>query len=156
MRTLSKGIAVKLAGAMTGGMLLIVLSSGCFAIDNPDAPDYLGQFQAQAEKYEAALDDSSDNARAYTDASGRYEKFLDTELNTAYRNLQNKLDAPEKEKLLKAQKAWLAYRDTEFSFIVENWNQQNFGSSSLLSRTMYRASIVRNRVEQLLSYLKNY
>ncbi len=147
---------IKLASAMAVCALLIGLSSGCFALDNPDAPDYLGQFQAQANKYETALDESSDNTRAYAEASGRYEKFLDMELNTAYRNLHNKLDAPQKEKLQASQKAWLSYRDTEFSFITDNWSQQNFGSSSLLSRAMYRASIVRNRVEQLLSYLKNY
>lgn len=146
----------KLCACMVLVVSAIAVSANSYAIDNPDSPDYVALFHARASKYESAVSDTAGNNSDFSEAARRYDTFLDIELNTAYRELQGKLSDAQRVELQDSQKTWLRYRDDESKFIDANWSRQNFGSSSLISRHMYKASIVRNRVEQLLSYLKNY
>lgn len=142
--------------AFFGLVLFAVLPQTAFTIDNPDSADYVAIFRAKVQKYESELSESAGNNKAFAATANRYEKFLDEELNIAYRQLLTKISDKQKVQLLESQKAWLKYRDDEGEFIDGNWNPQNFGSSSLISQHMYKESIVRNRVEQLLHYFKNY
>lgn len=137
------------------GILLTLTVTNSFAIDNPDAPNYLGDFQNKAERFEHAINETS-NAKAAAEARGSYEKFLDSELNSTYKLLHSKLAATQKNQLQESQRAWLKYLDSESIFINANWTPDNFGSSSAISRHMYRMTIIRNRVEQLIGYLANY
>lgn len=127
-----------------------------WAIDNPDAPDYVADFQKRSQTFEANIHQraktTQDTLKAYSD----YEQFLDKELNQAYKLLTAKLGADVKEKIQLSQRDWLKYRDSEFAFIAANWTTKNFGSSATLSRGAYRSSIIRDRVIALLHYLKNY
>ena len=131
-------------------------ASAGFAIDNPDTPDLVGEFEARAEKLEARFQEQASNTAEFTLAFSAYEKFLDQELNKAYEDLARRLDAPARQDLRSAQKRWLQYRDAEFRFIAGNWTQENFGSSSAISRGALRAAVVKDRVVGLLHYLKNY
>jgi uncharacterized protein YecT (DUF1311 family) len=131
-------------------IFVLTLSIPAFALDNPDAPDRVKPFQNQVKAFEKKVR-SSDHPNY-----GEYEKFLDGELNKTYKLLLEKLGKAEKEKLTKAQKAWVSYRDAEFKFISENWTQDNFGTSAKISIGDYNSSIVRDRVLQLLYYLQNY
>ena len=135
---------------------MIIASSFSHALDNPDAPDYLGDFKTKAEKYESNMQETADNNNNFLEASQLYEKFLDSEINTAYRNLAKNLSDEERTQLQISQRAWLRFRDEETKFVAQNWRQENFGSSSVISRNMYRVAIMRARIEQLLTYLKNY
>lgn len=136
-------------------VLAFLLPGSSHAIDNPDAPDYVGQFRSQAQQYEAVINEQLDGKSA-ADARGNYARFLDEQLNDAYRELLTKLSSAQQEQLRKSQRAWLRYRDTESAFVDANWTPAQFGSSSTLSRHDYRTSIVRDRIEQLLNYLQNY
>lgn len=153
---MTKNATHKTAFVFLKAALFISIAWKCHAIDNPDAPDYLGAFQKEAQFYEQQIDDSDSNGRELAEARGRYLKFLDDELNKTYQLLQGKLSEPSKQALLNSQRAWLKFRDSETTFIDTNWTPQNFGSSSALSRHGYRAALTRHRVEQLLAYLKNY
>jgi uncharacterized protein YecT (DUF1311 family) len=137
-------------------ILLIFCCNHAFALDNPDAPDYVHAFQEKAKKYEQAVSDNSDNNRQLSIAIANYQQFLDEEMNQAYRSLLGKLEDKQKLKLEASQKAWVQYRDTETDFIIETWTPAKFGNSSLLSKSAYRVAIVRNRIEQLLDYLRNF
>ena len=137
-------------------IMLTLCCNLAFALDNPDAPDYVRDFQEKAKKYEQAVSDNSDNNRQLSLAIANYQQFLDEEMNQAYRSVLGKLDGKQKLKLEASQKAWIQYRDTEADFIIETWTPAKFGSSSLLSKSAYRAAIVRGRIEQLLDYLKNF
>lgn len=134
---------------------LIFLGSICFALDNPDAPNYLSAFQAQSDVYEQAVD-AAQNGKAVAEARGKYTQFLDSELNKSFQLLLEKLSPEQKKQLQNSQRAWLEYRNLESSFINENWSQNNFGSSSAISRFAYQTSVTRQRISQLLEYLKNY
>lgn len=136
------------------GLMLIALS--CSAIDNPDSPDYLDAFHVREEPYKKAVEDPEGDGRSLAEARGRYLKFLDEELNGAYGRLKQALPEPSREQLTLSQRSWVKFRDTEAAFIDSNWSPQNFGSSSSISRVDYRATIVRDRIEQLLMYLKNH
>ena len=128
----------------------------CEAIDNPDAPDFVAEFNARAKKYE---DDIRRNARATEDvrqAYAAYEQFLEAELAKAYPALLAKLPKPSRAKLERSQADWLKYRKAEFDFIAENWTSKSFGSASVLSRGEYRTALIRDRVTTLLHYLKSY
>jgi uncharacterized protein YecT (DUF1311 family) len=130
-------------------LTLALISSFANAIDNPDAPDLVAEFETR----EKPLLDSAENTNgyraslvAYTD----YLNFLDKELNAVYKNLQAKLPADKQQQLKLSQVAWLKYRDLEFALIENTWTKADFGSSSSITRGQFKATIVRDRVVQLM------
>lgn len=127
-----------------------------FAIDNPEAPDYVKLFNAKAAPYKKSIDNPKNVRKDYVAAYGKYQRFLDEELNSAYNQLKSKLPKTEQLELKKTQKKWLEFRDSEFDFIYVNWNRANFGTSADMSRGAYRCKIIESRVIQLLHYLINY
>lgn len=127
-----------------------------FAIDNPDAPNYVDEFLSRDQAYESNLRKTGNATKDYLPAYRHYEAFLDKELNHAYRLLMARIDAGSKSALMDSQRKWLTYRDSEFAFISQNWTQKNFGSSYVISRGDYRATIIRHRIISLLYYLQNY
>lgn len=136
--------------------LFPTLSATSFAVDNPDAPDYIGAFKARSEPYIQAINKPDNSTRAYLKAYNSYQRYLDKELNTAYSQLMAKLTEDRKAELKTSQLRWLKYRDAEFDFINHNWTRSSFGSSFAISRGAYRCSIIEQRVMQLFHYLKNY
>lgn len=126
-----------------------------WGIDNPDVPDLVADFHARArpleDRWSAAAGGPGEGP-----ASQAYLQFLDQELNQAYRALMTRLPAASRRALVRSQQHWLAYRDAEVRFIDANWTAGSFGTSASISRADYQASLVRQRVLTLLSYLKNY
>ncbi|MBI3560945.1 MAG: DUF1311 domain-containing protein [Gammaproteobacteria bacterium] len=137
-------------------LLLLGVAIPCRAIDNPDAPDYVAEFQQRAQEFEVAIHQQAKTTQESLKAYANYELFLDKELNNAYQALLPKLAPDLQKKIKQSQRDWVKYRDAEFEFIAENWTPQHFGSSAVLSRGGYRTTIINNRVMQLLYYLKNY
>lgn len=137
-------------------LFILFFSPAAFALDNPDAPDYIGEFEARILPFENYINKKAQTTLEYSEGYDNLYVALDKELNTAYKLLITKLDKPEKDKLRKSQKLWIKYRDGEFDFISSNFDRSHFGSSSVLSYGRYRASIVESRVKKLLYYLINY
>ena len=133
-----------------------LLTSAARAIDNPDAPNFIGQFEAREKVLLKALNRPDRGSREQLLAYDNYQKFLDEELNKAYQLIKSKLPTDRQQELTASQRNWLAFRDAEFEFINNNWNRQNFGSSAGISRGDYRSTVIRNRVMQLLQYARNY
>ena len=131
-------------------------SIAAHAIDNPDAPDYVGDFMQRAQRHELNIQQTTQTTQSYITAYAAYEKFLDQELNAAYAQLMTQLNDKAQQNLRASQRKWLKYRNAEFSFITQNWTRENFGSSSVISRGDYRTRLIKNRVVTLLQYLKNY
>ena len=136
--------------------LLLVFSNFCFAIDNPDSPDYVGEFEKRIAPLEKYMNQEAISTLDSTQGYAKLEEVLDKELNIAYKLLISKLDSKEKELLKASQRQWLNFRTAEFKWIVENWNNKKFGSSAALSIGAYRTVIIKERVLHLLHYLKNY
>lgn len=141
---------------------VLVLLWGCsvlhapasLSIDNPDAPDYVGEFDARSKPHEQRVFEQAGSARQISRAYGDYEAFLNRELQQAYDALRPCLSPASKQRLLAAQRQWLRYRDAEFEFIDDNWTLDRFGSSYPISRGAARVLVVRGRVVELLRYLK--
>ena len=131
-------------------------SPSSLAVENPDAPDYVADFQNRAQVFEDAVHQQARTTQDTLKAYAEYEQFLDKELNRSYQSVSAKLDTDRKEKLKRSQREWIKYRDAEFAFIAANWTNKDFGSSATLSRGAYRTTIMRDRVMILLNYLKNY
>lgn len=146
----------KLIASGYAALLLAGFTAPSAAIDNPDAPHYVTNFQQRAQKFEAAIHQQANTSQESLSAYADYEQFLDEELNKTYKSLLTKLSATQRAKIKESQRAWVKYRDAEFSFIAQNWTTQNFGSSAVLSRGAYRTTLIRDRVMLLLGYLKNY
>lgn len=146
----------KLIAIGYAALLLAGVSAPSGAIDNPDAPNYVADFQQRAQKFEAAINQQAGTSQDSLSAYADYEQFLDQELNKTYKLLLTKLGAAQQAKIKESQRAWVKYRDAEFNFIAQNWTTKNFGSSAVLSRGAYRTSLIRDRVLLLLNYLKNY
>ncbi len=148
------------AGNRLFGFALIVLLLGCslptHAIDNPDAPDHLGDFLKRAQTYEQNIRQTAHTTQSYLTAYAAYENFLDQELNTAYRQLIGHLPDEAQQALKNSQQAWSNYRDKEFYFIARNWTAEKFGSSATISRGDYRTQLIKDRIMLLLQYFQNY
>lgn len=131
-----------------------LVNTAC-AIDNPDAPDFVGDFEKRGQTYSAATNNPDNSTREYLVAYDNYLQFLDKELNAAYQQLKSKLPAEQQKLLTQSQRDWIKFRDAEFMRITKNWSRQNYGSSAGISRGDYKSTIVKNRVLQLLAYLKS-
>ena len=135
---------------------VFLLTSPARAIDNPDIPDYVGEFEIREQIHLSAINNPGSGSRDYLIAYNNYQLFLDEELNKAYSLIKSHLPAERQHELTTAQRQWIVFRDAEFELIKNNWTRQNFGSSAGISRGSYRCSIIRSRVLQLLYYAKNY
>lgn len=143
-------------GQLRAAMLVLwLLAASAFAIDNPDAPDRVAAFETRAAGFERDLA-ATDGASASTRAGLAYAKFLDAELNAAFRALQSRLTAPAREALIESQRRWLRFRDAEQRFIEQQWTRERSGSSASLSQFGYRNAVTKQRVLQLLLYLAEY
>lgn len=133
--------------------LSIALTSvACQAIDNPDAPDYLGDFQSEVATHDQAIYEDaqtmSDSIEAYRDYIG----FLEEELTTVISAVESELSGSEREALIKSQSAWEVYQDKEKAFVSSVWTPQTFGTSSAFSRLAFYADVLRSRIELLQKY----
>jgi uncharacterized protein YecT (DUF1311 family) len=135
---------------------LISHSSLCFALDNPDAPDFVSEFKARCEKFEILIYKQVQNEREAILAYGQYKQFLNQEINQACLGLTKRMGGAPRQNIVQSQRRWLQYRNAEFIFIDSNWMVENFGTSSAFSRGTYRTAIIKDRVVELLHYLKNY
>ncbi|VAW71440.1 hypothetical protein MNBD_GAMMA10-3231, partial [hydrothermal vent metagenome] len=127
-------------------------SGTVLGIDNPDSPDLVAQFKERAKVHEKIINNPDLPNVALISVYADYQRFLDEELNKAYRGLRAELAEPQKQALKISQQNWLKFRDAEFKFINDNWVRENFGSSVYLSRGMYKSTIIENRVLHLLYY----
>ncbi|MCF6337617.1 MAG: lysozyme inhibitor LprI family protein [Gammaproteobacteria bacterium] len=133
-----------------------VLINPVLAIDSPDAPDLIGEFEAREQVFLKEINHPRNGARDYLIAYDNYQNFLDDEMNKAYYLVKSRLSAEQQQKLIHSQCNWMKFRDAEFELIKNTWTRQDFGSSAGISRGSYRCTIIRNRVLQLLHYAKNY
>lgn len=143
---------------LTGILLTLtsLFTTPAFALDNPDAPDLIGEFNSRAELSQQPINNPHNKTRDYLVAYNNYQTFLDKELNTAYKLLISKLSKERQAELKDSQRNWIKFRDAEFELIRNNWTRNNFGSSAGISRGAYRCTIIKNRVLQLLHYAINY
>ncbi|PCJ21779.1 MAG: hypothetical protein COB04_02330 [Gammaproteobacteria bacterium] len=139
-----------------GCLLLIGLIGKTCALDNPDAPDLIGEFKKRELIHLAAIDNPKNKTRDFLVAYDDYLIFLNKELIMASETIKSKLPEQRKLELMTAQLHWIEYRDAEFELIKNTWTRKDFGSSSGISRGDYRTSIVKNRVLQLLHYANNF
>lgn len=125
------------------------------ALDNPDAPDFVGEFLARARPYEERLGEESGGG-GVAPAAMAYEVFLDAELNRAYSAVLTHLDHSVRRTFVDSQRLWLRWRDAEHRFIAGNWTMASSGSSYTLTRAQYRSQLTKERVLALLNYLRTY
>ena len=136
-------------------MAAVLCAGPAHAIDNPDAPNHQAAFLVRAQPFEKRLAEVAGGPE-FAPAAVAYARFLDAELNQAYRQLREQLRGDTRQALTFSQRQWGQFRDAETDFIGGNWSPKNFGSSSAMSRADYRATLVKQRVVMLLAYLQNY
>lgn len=141
---------------LLGALSMLAASPASFAIDNPDAPNRTAQFLAACQTYEQRIEQSDNTTADFVRDYAAYERFLDGELKRSDRDLRRQLPGPQKQHYIRAQQRWLRFRDAEFAFVDANWVPAQFGTSSALSRGAYRTALLKQRVLQLLDYLRNY
>ncbi|MCB2263951.1 MAG: hypothetical protein LGR52_13615 [Candidatus Thiosymbion ectosymbiont of Robbea hypermnestra] len=73
------------------------------ALDNPNAPDYVGEFSSRAQVYELAIRQAAQTTQDYVSAYAAYQNFLDEELDKAYKMLMGCLDRDARHALRESQ-----------------------------------------------------
>lgn len=142
----------KIINALSVAVILMMMSAITFAIDNPDAPDLVAEFEFREKLFIETAENPKNGYRDYLLSYTNYLEFLDKELNVVYQSLRENISEDQKQKLKESQVDWLKFRDREFSFIENTWTRADFGTSSSISRGQYKVTIVRNRVIQLMHY----
>jgi len=133
----------------------LIFNSAC-AVDNPDAPDFIGKFKESEKVYLKAIENQENGTRDTIRAYHEYKIFLDEALNKTYNILESKLSPKHQKELKASQLHWIKFRDAEFEFINNNWDRPTFGTSFAVSRGDYSSSVIKNRLIQLFHYLSNY
>ena len=116
----------------------------------------MARFEQQCGTFENRLQNEAKNDAELVKSYAAYEKFLDSDLNKAYRKVLAHLTDKNRFGLVASQKAWLKYRDVEYQFLDSNWTSANFGSSSTLTRHASKRLLVKQRAFALLTYAENY
>ena len=135
-------------------LLSAILSQLTWAIDNPDTPDYVAQFESRIEIHEDYIANKASTTVDFGRGYGELYNALDKELNIAYKQLLATLSKPDQESLRASQRQWLKYRDAEYEFIGSSITRDKFGSSAVMSAGAHRTSVLKARVIELLWYLK--
>lgn len=131
--------------ALVCGLLLGITAS---AVDNPDAPDHIGEFRARAADYEQAVAEAAGgNASAEI---GAWITFLERELDQAQATLAASLPANEQRQLQRAQSRWRAQIKADEDLLRSIWSRERAGSSATLSIGQERATALQQRIELLL------
>ncbi|WP_149981852.1 hypothetical protein [Pseudoalteromonas rhizosphaerae] len=135
---------------------MLVTVSSCLAIDNPDTPDYVNSFLAEAKVYEEKISQCDCDYVELRDRYDDFNIFLEEKLSHAKRLVGHFVKGEAKEKFLSSQAAWEVFSQKEKEFVMANWTKESFGTSYLLSRLNYTTSIDKQRVITLYYYAKNY
>lgn len=136
-------------------LVLLLVCGTAGAVDNPDAPDYLGAFHHRMQTYQQRIDRAQTTADM-SQASVAEAKALDQELNTAYQKLMHRLSPAQQSALRASQRRWLKYRDAEFAFLNKTFTRQSHGTSSVLTVGHARNALVYERAEELWGYLQEF
>jgi uncharacterized protein YecT (DUF1311 family) len=136
-------------------VFIVSMPNVSLAVDNPDTPSHVKQFQLKCKPYEDAISKAMSTPEVM-DANTKYLEFLDKELNSAYKLIESKLPKTQKDELKIAQREWLKYRDAETKFIGDSWTREKYGTSYVYSIGSYGSTIVKDRIIQLLSYAEGY
>lgn len=92
------------------------------------------------------------STQSWVQLEAEYTKLWDKELNNIYNKLLGKLNAEEKEKLLKAEKGWVEFHLNESGFVVEAWEDMGLGSQGRVQLVMAEKDRIRERTLQLMEY----
>ena len=104
------------------------MASTAYAVDNPDAPDYMGVFEKRIAPYYSSINNAH-TTYDYISAYSALQKVLDNELDDAYELLLNALPDEQRQLLVSSQERWNMYRDSENQFIEGVWARQSYGTS---------------------------
>ena len=112
---------------------MLVTVSSCLAIDNPDTPDYVNSFLAEAKVYEEKISQCDCD---YVELRERYDDFnifLEEKLSHAKRLVGHFVKEEAKEKFLSSQAAWEVFSQKEKEFVMANWTKESFGCSGIVN-----------------------
>jgi uncharacterized protein YecT (DUF1311 family) len=137
-------------------LILLSLSQLSHGVDNPEAPNFVAEFESRIKLKENYIEKTAQTTIEYIEGYGEIYSALDKELNNAYGNLIKKLSDHEKGLLKKSQRQWIKYRDAEFDFIADTITRAKFGSSSVMTVGSRRNAVLKARVIQLYRYLNKH
>lgn len=136
-------------------IILVFSVQGCFAVDNPDAIDYLSGLEKKEKDYLNNID-NVDGYRETLVAYTEYHEFLMNEINSLTNELESKLPKSRRPLLAASHEQWLLFKEKEFVLIDDTWTRDFSGSSSPMVRGKYKAKVLRARVLELAGYLRSF
>lgn len=140
-------------GFVAAVLALMLAAGAALAVDNPDRPDRLGQFETRCQAFERQVSAAA-STLATVRALGDYRLFLDQELARAQADLSAALPSPAlRDALARSQRNWVAFRDADFDFIRDAISPERQGSSAAVAAGQLRNLVLKSRVQELLGYL---
>ena len=137
--------------------LVIIFTSFVYALDNPEAKNYIAKFKTEAEVYEAKIEYSTSKSIDLRKAYFEYVQFLEKELAEANKEIfKNLSDAKLKQAFIKSENTWDIYKKQEFEFVDRMFTRNTVGSSYILSRGSAKVNVLKQHVIQLYRYLQHF
>jgi hypothetical protein len=118
------------------------------AVDNPDAPDHIGEFRQRSAPFEQAVSEAAGGAASAE--LGDWIEFLETELTQTEDALSAALPDSERSRLQRAQATWREQTIADEALARAVWTHERVGSSASLALGLERAAALQQRVELLL------
>lgn len=140
--------AIRARASVLLGLCALAFALAAGAVDNPDAPDYIGEFRQRSAAHEQAVQEAA-GGNASTEL-GLWVAFLERELAQTEAALAAELDEGAQRRLQRAQSSWRKQFLADEALIREVWSRERAGSSAPLSTGLERAAALQQRVEFLL------
>jgi len=118
------------------------------AVDNPDAPDDIGEFRQRSAPFEQAVSEAAGGAASAE--LGDWIEFLEAELRQTEDALSAALPDSERSRLQRAQATWRKQTIADEALARAVWTRERVGSSASLALGLERAAALQQRVELLL------
>lgn len=134
---------------MTFRLLICLLLGCCLSLSADDDEKH-----PIDQEMEAAIERDSSTA-GMVQAASKANKQWDREMNTLYQELKKQMEPAEWEALVKAQKAWLVFRDAQTQSLVETYGRMDgtmwipVSASAVMQLTKDRALFLESLKETL-------
>lgn len=88
----------------------------------------------------------------FLEIKSEYLSFLSKNLKATYQQVLAQLSPAQQTLLATSQKQWRTYQKSEFTFIEQQWQEQDIGPVARLYRAQYKIAILKQRIVQLYDY----
>lgn len=141
----------------TWGLALTLMACGASAVAAESQSDFIRKMAPRGitAAFYGCIDKAEGDHVAEAACLTDEKSTQDKRLNTVYKTLQGKLDGSEKEKLVAAERAWLAFRDRNVSLESAIYGDESVADLQLTQNDVFALCERANALQTYLDVVDN-